>query len=132
MPAPSHQSPDIEIYIKQGNIDEIRQWLSHSFENITHRTPTNNAQKQYHYHATYHQQSIPILIVPQVIDHYTSVWINSPQTPWKNDIECARDAYQALQKEIRCTAGSWEQSEDPDLWWSITQKQETTVIWKTT
>ncbi|MBL4866824.1 MAG: hypothetical protein JKY67_10680 [Pseudomonadales bacterium] len=124
----TENTPDIEIYAQQIKLEYIIEWLTSTFDNLRE---TSSRNKQHQYIATWKTELMPILILEAVSDGYTSIWIDSPQSPWTNDIECARDAFKILQTEIRCIKGSWDSSEDPDLWWSISEKGENSVIWKT-
>ena len=124
----SETSPDIEIYVQDTTLGHITEWLEGIFDTLSQ---IKSQKKQSHYQASWQNHPIPILIVEQVTKGYTSIWIDSPLSPWKNDIECARAAHLAFKTDVRCIQGSWEDYEDPDLWWSVNNEGEGPLIWKT-
>ncbi|MBV1881379.1 MAG: hypothetical protein KUG82_07080 [Pseudomonadales bacterium] len=128
MSTSSEKSPDIEIYVQDTTLTEITEWLDNVFDTLAQ---TKSQKNQSYYQASWQNISMTILVFKHVIKGYTSIWIDSPNSPWKNDIECARDAQIAFKTDVRCIQGSWEDSEDPDLWWFINNEGEGSLIWKT-
>ncbi len=122
--------PDIEIYLLSCSNDKIIEWLQASFNIIE--------QKEISTHlislkANHQEGEFEIQILEQAAGkRFTSVWLNTDQTPWQNDVECAKAAYAALNCEVRCNMASWSETEeqDPDQWWHINQYEEGPFIWR--
>ncbi|MFT2111043.1 hypothetical protein [Marinomonas sp. 2405UD68-3] len=122
--------PDIEIYLLSCKTESILDWLKSLF--IIAEAPKKKEKCVY---LTVHNQSheIEIVILEEAAGkRFTSVWFNSPNTQWLNDIECAKDAFLALGCEVRCIHSGWEEEDnsDPDQWWIINQHKEGPFIWK--
>ena len=116
----SEAFPDIEIYIKDVAENALLEWLRSHFDIESGKqtiTLTRGTEKT------------ACLIVPDAAKGgYTSVWFKSNHTPWPTDIDCARDAHKFLNKEARCSTGSWENEEGG--WLKINQQGETKVVWE--
>ncbi|MCP5160083.1 MAG: hypothetical protein H7A00_00135 [Hahellaceae bacterium] len=122
------RTPDIEIYIKDCDPQATLSWLQtigtdvkileQSSAHIKGELQSNQAQ-------------IPFLLVVNAVKKFSSLWLNSPNTPWKNDLECALSASSALKRETRCAVSSWEEEENPDdeRWWKVTEDGKTQVRW---
>lgn len=121
--------PDIEIYLLSCPTDKILDWLERHFS-ITSKQQVDANSIQLTLQMQEQQFSAQIL-EQAAGKRFTSVWINSPNTPWKTDIECAKDAYATLGCEVRCCHSGWQEDsdEDPDLWWHINQYDEGPFIW---
>lgn len=121
---------DIEIYLLSCPQERILDWLQQTFTHL--ETPrTHNAQTLLV--VQHQQQAINVTITEQAAGKkFTSVWFDSPNTPWANDIDCARQAYAAMACEVRCINSSWQEDEstDPDQWWKINQYEEGPFIWR--
>ena len=74
---------------------------------------------------------VPVLVVADIADGYTSVLFDSPAAPWPDDLACAKEMATALDCEIRCTNGSWQpdQAED-EGWLSVTRTGARAIRWK--
>jgi hypothetical protein len=51
--------------------------------------------------------NIPVTWLPKAVGKWNSLYLESDQTPWADDIACARAAFAALNVEVRCAPGSW-------------------------
>ena len=52
--------------------------------------------------------------------------------PWQTDEECAQEAYNHFQVEIRCSVNGWtSESEDSGGWYRFTDSGKTVVNWLT-
>ncbi|MCE6983658.1 hypothetical protein EI534_41180, partial [Pseudomonas frederiksbergensis] len=72
--------------------------------------------------------------LPKAVSKWNSLYLESDQTPWADDIECARAAFAALNVEVRCAPGSWveeEGEEDADRWIRISADGEEEITWRT-
>lgn len=119
--------PDIEIYIKQSSTQQVQQWLSERFEQL--QTLQQRA-KTWQLEAKHKGQTIPITLIEKAIGNYTSIWFDSDQTPWPQDLDCAIEAQQYFQREVRCIASGWNEGDEPDEWWSLTDEGQHKILWK--
>lgn len=118
---------DIEIYLAATPARAVLDWLAQRFPQ--HTPPRPAGKKQWKQLLDYQGASLPVLVIEDASPGYTSVWFNSPATPWQDDRDCAREAFAHFQREVRATAGSWKEDADPDEWWSISAAGESTLIW---
>lgn len=119
--------PDIEIYVRQCSIEKITLWLESVFE----RLEANGKQGHtYRFMAIHQNISIPITVVDRATKDYCSIWFDSAQTPWIRDLDCALQAQQQLDTEIRCIVSGWTEGDEPDEWWSVTEQGESKIQWQ--
>ncbi|WCN08464.1 hypothetical protein [Marinomonas mediterranea] len=121
---------DIEIYVLSCPTETIVEWLSQSFkvQSTTSESDTSLTLKLLH-----NNHIIPVTILEKAAGkRFTSIWFDSPNTPWKNDMECAKSAFEVLQSEVRCNFQGWQEAgeEDPDQWWRINANGEGPYIWR--
>lgn len=122
--------PDIEIYVKDASVGQIAGWLEKRLGTLT-VLPAKGAMAQFR--AERDGEPIPVHVFPgAVAKQWTSVWLDSPDTPWADDLACARDCFAFLGHEVRCAAGNWHgEEDDPDAFIRITADGEKAVSWKT-
>ena len=78
--------------------------------------------------------NVPVTWMPKAVGKWNSLYLDSDQTPWEDDIACAKAAFAALNIEVRCAPGSWveEQGEaDADRWIRISEDGQEEITWKT-
>ncbi|MBB3104828.1 hypothetical protein [Azomonas macrocytogenes] len=122
------RQPDIEIYLKDADRQTVGTWLEQSLG------PCSPWQSKGEVSTCESASGIPIVWLPKAVGKWHSLLLESDNTPWEDDLACARDAYQALQVEIRCAPGGWqedEQEEEADRWISLTEQGEQEIIWRT-
>lgn len=121
--------PDIEIYVKGRTLDEIQSWLSsHTNElNIT------SSKGQIHeIDLLFGEHWVPVMIHEKVAGKaWTSVWFKTNQSPWAQDLACARAASAEMDTQVRCIANGWEEGDDPDEYWKIENQTEEKIQWRT-
>jgi len=123
--------PDIEIYVRDASIDDIRHWLEKRLGALQ-AEPSRGAMA--HFRAERDGEAIPVRIMPgAVAKNWTSVWLDSPDTPWANDLACARDCFSFLSLEVRCAVSSWHEDDedDPDAFIRLNADGEKQISWKT-
>ena len=121
---------DLEIYIEGEPLDAIKTWLLNVFPN---GTVTRESKKGFRFDGCFEQLPTPITVVKNAGQTgFTSVWVQNRNTPWHDDIEMARDAYQHLSTTIRCIESAWQKGDDPDLWYELSAQGEKQITWKTT
>jgi len=119
--------PDIEIYVNSASVEEITNWLKDRMDSFEADQP--NTAKSHSYKATLGDETIPVLIVEKAAGKYfTSVWFDSNKTPWEKDVDCGRDAFQFMEKEIRCNAAGWLPGDEPDEWLCINSEGEEKIV----
>lgn len=102
----------IEIYVRDLSEEEAVDWLQAVFVDLAPREDALVLT----YDGTYEGETVPIQIAEGVEDGpYTSVWFNAPTMPWDTATACARDAHEALGKEVVCFL------EDPEQPWTLLQ-----------
>jgi hypothetical protein len=122
--------PDVEIYVKDAGTDELRAWLEGRLGPLA-ELPARGALRRYT--AQWNGHELPVHLMPGAVGKaWTSVWIDASQTPWADDLACARDCFAALGKQVRCAAGSWhDEDDDPDAFIRIDATGESHISWKT-
>lgn len=122
--------PDIEIYLLSCPTERIIRWLEQDFSVIDMHKPSDIVTKL---HLEHNGEVIPVTILEKAAGkRFTSIWFDSDKTPWGNDTECSKCAFEALECEVRCNYQGWQEDgqEDPDLWWHINAEGEGPFIWR--
>jgi hypothetical protein len=116
---------DIEIYVKNINPTKAEHWLQHLGWQ-TQLTPVNrNTNKIV---ADTGDKSITVFTINS--GKFTSIWFQSDQTPWAEDLECAKQAWQYFEKEVRASQGGWREDSNDDRWWKIDSDGENLIDWQ--
>ena len=101
-------APDIEIYLQAADSAVIKDWLEQRFsqgEALIWRTA---GKKSWKTTLTHQDQHIPV----QIIEGASPGFV-----------------FQSLGGVIRATVGSWQEGDDPDLWWEISDSGECELHW---
>lgn len=122
-------TPDIEIYLAATPAQAILDWLNERFPGSGERKPRPAGKKQWRHQLVAGESTIPVLVIEDAAPGFTSVWFDSPATPWSDDIACAREAHARFGVEVRATPGSWQEGDDPDLWWKLDAGGEGQIHW---
>ena len=79
------RQPDIEIYLKDADVDHkaIAAWLGAALGPCT-----DWVQKGQTYKCK--AGSVPVTWLPKAVGKWNSLYLESDQTPWDDDIACAR------------------------------------------
>jgi hypothetical protein len=118
---------DIEIYLAATPASEVLAWLAQRFP--AHEPARPAGKRQWKQVLHYQGTDLPVLVIEGASPGFTSIWFNSPATPWASDRDCALEAFAHFQREVRATAGSWQEDADPDQWWCLSAAGESTIIW---
>ena len=123
------RQPDIEIYLKDEDVDHkaITAWLSVALGPCSGWTQRGQTWK-----CT--AGAVPVTWLPKAVGKWNSLYLESDQTPWTDDIACARAAFAALGVEVRCAPGTWveeEGEEDADRWIRVSADGEQEIVWRT-
>ncbi|MGO2131272.1 MAG: hypothetical protein ACTH3D_00030 [Halomonas sp.] len=118
--------PDIEIYLaKKVEREAVDAWLGEAI-GATALEPAGKLR--WRSRGRYQGDAIPILLVEKAADGFTSLWLDSPATPWATDAELARAAAAALNCEVRCSLGGWHPGDDPDRFLQISADGSECII----
>ncbi len=119
---------DIEIYVKNLPLEDIRGWLEDTFKSVIF---VKTGQQVHDLEVSVDDKAIPVMIVERAVGKaWTSVWFKTSGTPWQDDTECARSIQNSKQCRVRCNSGPWQEGADMDEWWQLDEKgQETIIKW---
>ena len=120
---------DVEIYAKRVSINHIIEWVRLYFSIDEQKTVGSTLKLK----LTRDGSAITCTIAENIAKGgYTSIWFDSSCTPWQTDEECAQEAYNHFQVEIRCSVNGWTlKSEDSGGWYRFTDSGKTVVNWLT-
>ncbi|RKR04453.1 hypothetical protein C7446_1661 [Kushneria sinocarnis] len=118
--------PDIEIYLQCHDVGTIAGWLSEALDGPAEFRPAG--RNRWRCHVAGNGATIPVLLIENATEDFSSLWFDSDATPWPRDVDCARQASQALNCEVRCSLGSWQPGDDPDRFLQISADGEEQVI----
>ncbi len=122
--------PDIEVYVKGKSEEELVEWLTTALG-----TAEYQGKKQgglLHYQVSYQDKQLPVLIMPAVVGKaWNSLWFDTPDTPWEDDLSCAKQIAKELETEVRCIRSGWDEEQDPDEWLKVLSDGTTeNILWK--
>lgn len=123
------RQPDIEIYLREENLDALTDWLGQQLGSLELKGWNGLTR---HGTLMLDGHSIPIMIVRKAAGKWSSVWFDSAATPWDTDLDCARAIHAAIGHEVRCSVGGWSEEQgdaDVDLWMKVNEEGEAEFTW---
>jgi hypothetical protein len=119
---------DIEIYIHCRDLATIVEWLEARFGMVDILQADQQLLRGV---LQLDLQSKPceFLLLQKAAGAYTSVWFKQNETPWNSDIDCGRDAFNCLQREVRVSAGEWAEGDEYDSFVRIRADGESSFLW---
>jgi len=122
---------DLEIYIRDIDLSSVRDWLACHLDHLELPVdvPGDRPAKG---RASYRGCHIRVSVYPGAGGkRYASVIIEGDELPWLSDLDCARNAWRAMDTEIRCSAADWKEGEpvQDEKWWRIDQRGEQLAVW---
>lgn len=129
-PSDDDQYPDdLEVYVEGEPLEALQEWLMAALPGSELR---NTSKKGFRINGLYNNAATPITVVKNAGNTgFTSVWIQSLNAPWDNDISLAKQLHKDLKVTVRCNASPWQNGDDPDEWYEISSKGESSVHWPT-
>lgn len=121
------RQPDIEIYLKDADLPAVTHWLNEVFGNCS-------AWQQKGQTFKCQAGAIAVIWLPKAVGKWHSLYLQSDATPWADDLACAQAAHSALNVEIRCAMGGWqeeESDEQADQWLRINAEGVQEITWHT-
>jgi hypothetical protein len=90
---------EIEIYVRDCKIADVLAWAKSRIGELARPDAAGDA-------TVYESPCGPLIITPAIEDGpFFSLWFNTPRTPWRTDVDCARDAARELGCIVRCDPG---------------------------
>ena len=137
MATDNHQ-PDIEIYVKNVDYQQIQEWLIKEFDSVdvpglTHQAAAKGRPASGS--LVLAGNTIPVMIMQSAAGNaFTSIWFKSNRTPWPDDEACARSFLDFFDTEVRYAASSWQEEEEEDEesenWWLLTRQEKRLIHWE--
>ncbi len=121
------RQPDIEIYLKDADHQAVAAWLTQALG------PCSDWQQKGQT-LQCRAGDIPVTWLPKAVGKWHSLYLESDATPWADDLACAQAAYAALDVEVRCAPGSWDENESDeqaDQWLRINADGVQEITWRT-
>ncbi|RMF13001.1 MAG: hypothetical protein D6758_14035 [Gammaproteobacteria bacterium] len=118
--------PDIEVYIRGISTRAIKEWVEQLSESPV---DWSTRGKTLLGTSTLGGHSIPVHVIEEACEGYHCLWWESDKTPWKTDLDCAREVFKALGGTVRCSLGSWSGQPDDAGWMEISSDGERTIQW---
>jgi len=128
-----NNAPDIEIYVKELSNDQAYEWLNSVFDGVTaEKKKKGMPKKAFPFRINWQGTDFFAMVFENAVADFTSVWLDCRSLPWQDDTACAIAAAAFFDKNVRVTAGGWEQESNPDAWLEITAEGKTAeLVWKT-
>ncbi len=122
--------PDIEIYVHGIDSAAALAWVAEVLgdaDGAPHRHAASVRVRHRH-----QGQPLDVLVVENACDGFTSILFESPHLPWTDDLACARQAAAHFNREVRCSAGSWETAmgESDDGWLQVGTDAVRAIRWQ--
>ena len=122
---------DLEIYIRDLEPNRLSEWLRHHIDALQ-LDDSVMGDKALKGQGKYLGQSVRVSVYPQAMGkRYACLVLEGAELPWNQDLELARNAWRALDLEVRCSSGQWQEGDavEDEKWWRIDQRGEQLVVW---
>ncbi|MBS3805598.1 MAG: hypothetical protein KGY54_13710 [Oleiphilaceae bacterium] len=123
---------DLEIYIRDLEPHQLSAWLGRHLDDLV-LDDGEVAGKAVKGTGHYQGNRVRISVYPAAFGkRYTCLILEAVALPWQTDLDCARSAWEALETEIRCSSGDWQEGEpvEEDKWWRLDERGEQQAVWK--
>jgi hypothetical protein len=117
----------IEIYVRHCPNERLLEWVTSA---LGQTLLVCQEECLTVYRCQVHGNDVPVVTTHGVADGtFTSIFFNSPHTPWCNDVDCARQAARELQCEVRCDPVAVRPLARPDEFLRIVDGREEYINW---
>ena len=119
-------SNDLEIYLLKADVDALESWLSNTLGEIQADSGDNQTHRWTHL-----ASGMRIIFTPKADGNFGCLWFKTNDTPWSDDLACARAAHSALNVEVRCASTEWNEtaSDDSPAWVKPIRGEEKLFDW---
>lgn len=122
---------DLEIYIRDLESGQLTLWLVQHLDGLEldDSVVDSGAFKG---RGQFRDANVRVSVYPKANGkRYTCVVLEGEALPWSEDLDCARSAWRALDNEVRCSSGGWQEGDslDEEKWWRIDSRGEMLVVW---
>lgn len=122
---------DLEIYIRDLEPGQLSHWLQAHLDELE-LDDASLDRPMLKGQGKASAQPVSISLYPGAMGRrYACLVLEGSELPWASDLACARSAWEALQVEVRCSPGGWQEG-DPvadEKWWRLDQRGEQLVAW---
>ena len=122
------RQPDIEIYIKESNREALSAWLTAALGEPCQWQQKGRVSRCL-------CANIPAVWFENAVGKWHSLLLESDNTPWTDDAQCAKAAAAHLQVNVRYAPGSWKEADgdtDVDRWLQVSADGNIeTITWHT-
>ncbi len=117
-------SSDIEIYLLKAEPSAILEWLANELGDVEQQQQKGDSH-------LWTINGMNIVFTPNAEANFGCLWIKQNNTDWATDLDCARSAHAALEREVRCAASEWSESKADEQpgWVKITRGVEKPFDW---
>ena len=123
----NQQLPDLEIYVEGDDIEAMVAWIQTA---LTDSDVDNQNKQGAKLTCRYQGEEFPAIIVKNAgSTGFSSIWFDTRLLPWEDDLDCAKAAYEALGKTVRCIESVWVNGDDPDRWFEYSVDGEKVINW---
>ena len=121
----SARFPDIEIYLLKAEADAVKNWLSNALVTSSAIEELSQSKQGIEWRAG----NMEILFTANASKNFASLWFKTNQTPWDDDLACAKAAHEALQLEVRCSKAGWQEGDEGPGWIKLIRGEEKPLDW---
>ena len=121
---------DLEIYLRNAEPEAIAEWLEAHLDGLAFPLPTQGRMLKGA--GQYRDQPVQLSLYPEAAGkQFHCLVMEGESLPWQSDLDCARSAWRALDKEVRCSPGGWAEGDpvEENQWWKLDQHGEKLITW---
>jgi hypothetical protein len=121
---------DLEIYIRDLEPFQLSRWLGDHLDDL--KLDDSDVGKTLKGQGFHDETRIGVSVYPAAFGkRYTCLILEGEALPWSSDLECGRSAWAAIEREIRCSCGEWQEGDpvEGEKWWRVDGRGENQVTW---
>lgn len=121
---------DLEIYVRDLEAGAVSAWLENHLDELV--LDDGDVSSVIKGSAHYEGARLRITLYPGAFGkRFTSLVIEGEKLPWNADLDCARSAWRAMDTEVRCSPGDWQEGQpvEEEKWWRLDHRGEQLVVW---